>query len=195
MRRVLTGIIAVATIALVMAPAQARAEGYFSPWVAANAGSNTNFSNGRPGFGAQAGAMGAGIIGGEIDFGWSPSFFGTANDFGNNSVINFMGNVIVGIPVGGQHGAGIRPFVTGGVGLLRTQIDGGTIATVSSSNNMAGWNAGAGVMGYFSDHFGLRGEARYLRGFENTNTGVTSIDVNGAGQFHFWRASIGVVIR
>src|SRR5436309_1108886 len=140
MRRVLTGIIAVATIALVLAPSPARAEGYFSPWVAANAGSNTNFNSGRAGFGAQAGAMGAGIIGGELNFGWSPSFFGTTNDFGNNSVINLMGNVIVGIPVGGTHGAGVRPFVTGGVGLLRTQIDGGTIATVSSSNNMAGWN-------------------------------------------------------
>src|SRR6266511_3385720 len=139
MRRVLTGIIAVATIALVMA--RARAEGYFSPWVAANAGSTSNLDHGRAGFGAQAGAMGAGIIGGELDFGYSPSFFGTTNDFGNNSVIYFMGNAIVGIPVGGTHGAGIRPFVTGGLGLIRTQIDGGTIATVSSSNNMAGWNA------------------------------------------------------
>jgi hypothetical protein len=182
-----------ATAAVVMAPAQVRAEGYVSPWVAANAGSS--FDNGRAGFGAQVGAMSAGIIGGELDFGYSPSFFGTTNDFGNNTVINLMGNLIVGIPVGGTHGAGARPYATAGVGLLRTQIDGGTIAKVSSSNNMAGWNAGAGLMGYFSDHFGLRGDVRYLRGFQNTNTGVTSIDLSGAGQLHFWRASIGVVLR
>jgi hypothetical protein len=49
-------------------------------------------------------------------------------------------------------------------------------------------------MGYLTDHVGLRGDVRYLRGFEDTNTGVTTIDVN-AGQLHFWRASFGVVLR
>ena len=193
MRRVFTAVIVLATAALVLAPAQARAEGYLSPWVAANAGSS--FSNGRAGFGTQAGWMSGGIVGGELDFGYSPSFFGTQNDFGNNTVINLMGNVIVGIPVGGTRGAGVRPYVTAGLGLIRTQIDGGSLANVSSSNNMGGWNAGAGLMGYFADHFGLRGDVRYLRGFENTNTGISSIDLNGAGQLHFWRASIGVVLR
>jgi hypothetical protein len=41
----------------------------------------------------------------------------------------------------------------------------------------------------------MRGDIKYLRGFENTNTGVTTIDLNGNGQLHFWRASIGVMIR
>src|SRR6266542_374906 len=139
MRRVFTALIVLATAALVLAPVQARAEGFISPWVGANAGSS--FNNGRAGFGTQVGWMGAGIAGAELDFGYSPSFFGTTNDFGNNTVVNVMGNVIVGIPVGGTHGAGFRPYATAGVGLLRTQIDGGTLANVSSSNNMAGWNA------------------------------------------------------
>ncbi len=185
--------VSAAAIALVLAPKVARADGYVSPWVSANAGSS--FENGRAGVGLNAGAMGAGIIGGEIDFGYSPSFFGTQNDFGNNSVINLMGNLIIGIPIGGTHGAGIRPFVTGGVGLLRTQIDGGTLAHVSSSNNQLGWNAGGGVMGFFNDHFGLRGDLRYLRGFENLATGNEVIDLNGTNQLHFWRADIGLVIR
>src|SRR4029450_7238712 len=89
-----------------------------------------SFGNGRAGIGTQVGAMGKGIIGGELDFGWSPSFFGTTNDFGRNSVIDVMGNIIGGIPIGGTHGAGLRPYVTAGLGLLRTQIDGGTIARV-----------------------------------------------------------------
>jgi opacity protein-like surface antigen len=98
------------------------------------------------------------------------------------------------VPIGGTHGVGFRPFVTGGVGLIRTQIDGGTVAKVSSSNNMFGWNAGAGVMGYFNDHVGLRGDVKYLRGWKDLNTGVTSIDLNG-NQLHYWRAGIGVVFR
>jgi opacity protein-like surface antigen len=178
--------------ALVFAPMQARADGFVSPWIGSAFGSNID--NGRTTFGVTAGAMGAGIIGGEVDFGYNPSFFGTKTDFGNNTVINLMGNVIVGVPIGGTRGAGVRPYATAGAGLLRTQIDGGTLARVSSSNNMAGWNAGAGVMGYFADHIGVRGDVRYLRGFKDTNTGVTSIDLSG-GQVHFWRASVGVVFR
>jgi Outer membrane protein beta-barrel domain len=196
MRRALKVLTLAASIAVVCTPALAHAEGYVSPWVAANAGTRFgDFDNGRAGFGVNAGSMGAGIIGGELDFGFSPSFFGTRNTFGNNSVIDFMGNVIVGVPIGGTHGAGVRPFLTGGLGLLRTQIDGGTFTDIRSSNNMFGWNLGAGVMGYFNDHVGLRGDVKYLRGFEDTRTGINIIDTNAPGQFHFWRAAVGVVFR
>jgi hypothetical protein len=193
MRPAIKTLVLTGAIALLLAPAQARADGFVTPWVGSAFGSS--FNNGQASFGVTAGAMGAGIIGGELDFGYSPSFFGTKSDFGNNTVMSLMGNVIVGVPVGGTHGAGVRPYVTAGAGLLRTQIDGGTLTKVSSSNNMLGWNAGAGVMGYFSDHVGLGGDVRYVRGFKDTNTGVTSIDLNGGGQLHFWRASVGVVLR
>ena len=93
-----------------------------------------------------------------------------------------------------QHGAGVRPYVVGGVGLIRSQIDGGTLANVSSSTNMFGWDAGAGVMGYFAQHVGLRGDIRYLRATSDLNSGITSLDLNG-NRLHFWRASIGVVLR
>jgi hypothetical protein len=200
MRRVVKFLILTAALAVTLAPALAHAEGYVSPWVAANAGTRFgDFDNGRAGFGVDAGGMGKGVIGGELDFGFSPSFFGTKNDFGSNSVLNFMGNVIVGVPIGGTRGAGVRPFLTGGVGLIRTQIDGGTltgtITNVSSANNMFGWDLGAGVMGYFNDHVGLRGDIKYLRGFEDMRTGITIIDTNAPGQFHFWRAGVGVVLR
>ena len=177
---------------MVLAPLQARADGFVTPWVGSAFGSN--IKNGQASIGVSAGGMGAGIIGGEVDFGWSPSFFGTKSDFGNNTVMNLMGNVIIGIPVGGTHGAGVRPYVVGGLGLIRSQIDGGTIATVSSSNNMFGWDAGGGVMGYFNEHVGLRGDVRYLRATSDLKSGVTSLDLAG-NQLHFWRASVGVVFR
>ena len=200
MRRA-TRILICSAAVLAVAPVQARAEGYFSAWVATNAGSGFNssnlgssFPNGRRGVGAQFGSMGKGIFGAELDLGWSPSFWGTKNDFGDNSVIDVMGNLILGVPVGGTRGPGIRPYVTAGLGLLRTQIDGGTIAHVSSSTNDLGWNAGGGVMVYFSDHFGLRGDARYMRNLENNSTSLTSINFDPGG-FHFWRASVGIVLR
>src|SRR4051812_20289804 len=172
MTRSIKSLILASAAAIVLAPMQARADGFVTPWVGSAFGSS--IQNGQASIGVSAGGMGAGIIGGEADFGWSPSFFGTKSDFGNNTVLNLMGNVIIGVPIGGTRGSGVRPYVVGGIGLLRTQIDGGTIAKVSSSDNMFGWDAGAGVMGYFTDHVGLRGDVRYLRGTSDLTTHVSS---------------------
>jgi len=191
-QQAIRALVVTGTIALVLTPIQARADGFVTPWVGSAFGSG--FSNGRTAIGVDAGAMGGGIVGGELDFGYSPSFFGTKNDFGNNTIINLMGNLLLGVPIGGTHGSSVRPYAVGGIGLLRTQIDGGTIAKVSSSDNMFGWDAGAGVMANFSEHLGLRVDARYMRGTHEMNTGVSAIDLTG-NRIHFWRTSIGVVLR
>ncbi len=188
MRRALRLLSLIGAAALISAPAPALADGFVTPWAGGIFGSSAD--NGRGAFGVSAAGMGAGIVGGEVDFGYSPSFFGTTNDFGHNTVIDLMGNVLVGIPLGGTRGAGVRPYVTGGVGLIRTQIDGGTLFNVASSNNQFGWNAGAGVMGFFSDHVGLRGDMRYFR--DANGDIVNGVDL---GTLHFWRASAGIVLR
>lgn len=191
----LTLFTAAAAAALIGIPSTAHADGFVSPWAAVQFGGkldnvSADINRGRAGFGVTAGAMGGGIIGGEVDFGYSPSFFGTDNDFGNNTVVTVMGNVIVGIPIGGQSGGGVRPYVSGGVGLIRSQVDNGTLFKVSSSNNSFGWDFGGGVMGYFNDHFGLRGDIRYMKTFDDNVFGVVNV-----GKINFTRLSIGVVIR
>jgi len=188
MRRMIHMVIASAAAALVLAPMQARADGFFIPWAGTQFGSNVG--NGRAGVGVSAGGMGAGIIGGEVDFGFSPSFFGTQNDWGHNSVLDLMGNVIVGVPIGGTHGGGARPYVSGGLGLIRTQIDGGNVFTPSVSSNNWGADLGAGVMGYFNDHVGLRGDVRYFRNLQGDS--INNVDFGG---LHFWRISAGLVLR
>ena len=123
MQRGFKTLIVAGAAALVLAPMQARADGFVSPWIGSafgggdgvsNGVSSIELKNGQTTFGITAGGMGAGIIGGEVDFGYSPSFFGDKTLFGSNTVINLMGNVIIGMPIGGQSGAGIRPYVTGG---------------------------------------------------------------------------------
>jgi opacity protein-like surface antigen len=148
--------------------------------------------NGRGGFGVNAGGMGAGIIGAEAAFGFNPSFFGSDNDFGTNTVLDLMGNVIVGIPIGGRYGPGFRPYVTGGLGLIRTQVDGGDVFTPEFSDNDFGWNAGVGVMGFFNDHVGLRGDLRYFRTINSEFPDSFDFD---DGEFRYWRGAIGIVIR
>src|SRR5438093_6491862 len=124
MRRVLKPLLLVAVLALVWAPVPARADGFFVPWAGANWSKGDHPDSGRGAFGVSAGGMGGGIIGGEVDFGVSPSFFGTKTDLGSNSVITAMANLMVGVPIGGTYGKGVRPFAVGGLGLMRSQYDG-----------------------------------------------------------------------
>ena len=119
----------VATVAVVSAPALARADGYISPFAGTNFG--TNSGNGRLNVGADVGWMGGGVIGLEADFGYAPNFFGTQGTYGSNSVTDLMGNLIVGIPAGGTRGAGVRPYFSIGAGLLRSQVDGATGAATT----------------------------------------------------------------
>jgi opacity protein-like surface antigen len=204
MRGAIKALVLTAAVACVCAPAQARADGYVSPWAGVNFGYNNEVSQVRTcttstcgnswSWGVDAGWMGKGIIGGELDFGWSPDVYGNIVD---NRVWNLMGNLIVGIPIGGQHGGGVRPYVTGGLGAINTKIVGGTPAS-SLDNTDFGYNFGAGVNGYFSDHFGLRGDFRFFRtvnaDFSSFNSSVTPSNFS-EGQFHYWRFGVGLIIR
>jgi hypothetical protein len=189
MRRV-SGLIGLTVVVIALAaPSSARAEGFVTPWFGVNFGNDP--ADGRSAFGFGASYMGAGVIGAEFDFGYSPSFFGTENDFGHNNVLTAMGNLIVGIPIGGTSGGGIRPYVTGGAGLIRSKIAG--LFDDGPSNNDWGINVGGGVMGYFNDHVGIRGDIRYFR---NLNNDFIDNPLNlDFGGFHFWRGYFGVVFR
>jgi hypothetical protein len=191
MQRLLKVLVLSATLAVVSAPTVARADGYISPFVGANFGNNSG--NGRANVGIDAGWMGAGGIGIEADFGYAPNFFGNSGVFEANSVTDLMANVVLGVPARGQKG-GVRPYVTIGLGLIRSKIDaapGGVQHFFTDSE--AGLDIGGGVMGYFSEHVGIRGDVRYFRDLKN-NTVANDFNVD-FGAFHFWRASFGIVLR
>lgn len=174
------------TLALVLAPTAARADGYFSPFIGVGFGNNSG-SN-KVALGANIGWMGGGVIGGEVDLGYIPSFFGDKGKLGTNAVANVMGNLIIGVPAGGTTGRGVRPYAAIGLGLLRS-----TATTPAVTDNELGMDLGGGVMGFLSNHVGVRGDVRYFRNLQNnTTTNALNVDF---GSFHFWRASIGVVLR
>jgi hypothetical protein len=179
-----------AVAAVMCAPVPARADGYVTPWVGLIATSQSD--DGHSAFGVTAGYMGAGVFGFEADFGYSPDFFGSTA-LGNQTAITVFGNAILGIPIGGEHGGGVRPFVSGGLGLVRTHFEEGAIVNVSRTNNRFAYDIGGGMMGFFNDHFGLRGEVRYLRTLEDTDR-RSGIDFD-AGRLRWWRVSGGVTFR
>jgi len=190
MQRTAHYLLGVVVALVLLTPTQARADGFFTPWVGTNFGQSAG--DGRGSYGVSAGFMGNGVFGAEFDFGYSPRFFGNEDAFGSNNVMNAMGNLIVGIPIGGTSGGGARPFFTAGMGLIRTDID-GIFDDDSIASNDLGVSLGGGVMGYFNDHVGLRGDVRWFRNVQD-NGPVNPFNLD-LGSMQYWRASIGIVLR
>jgi Outer membrane protein beta-barrel domain len=189
------------------APAKASADWMFTPFIGMNWGGTAAFTDSlgdfedkfeqRMNFGAGLSWMGAGALGFEVDFGFSPNFFanttGDSNfEFGDSNVTTLMANLKVGAPFGGQHGGGIRPYASGGLGLIKTRIDDpDQLFDVNSTD--WGLNVGGGVAGFFSDNIGVQGDVRYFRSLQD-NQPDNEFDV-ALGSFSFWRGTVGVVFR
>jgi hypothetical protein len=193
----------ISLLTLALAPATASAQDwFFTPFVGANFGGNASFGDfddlddeveRRIDFGATVG-WNPGIVGFEVDFGWSPNFFqdtaGDVNfDFGDSNVTTLMANLLVSAP----SGIGVRPYGSGGLGLIRSQVsDVGGFFNDLTANDL-GMNIGGGVNGQFSDTVGIRGDIRYFRALQD-NEPDDEFDL-ALSDFDFWRGTVGVTFR
>jgi hypothetical protein len=185
-----------AALVLAMTPAAARADWLFTPNIGGGFGGD---ASGREHltYGASIGWMGAGVVGWEADLGYTPEFFESDDDdidlfTGDSNVTTIMGNVLIGIPIGGQTGGGVRPYAAAGAGLMRTRAEDPTALFDVDSNDW-GVNVGGGVMGFMTDNVGFRGDIRYFRGF-GEDSGNDQVDFD-LSSFDFWRATVGVTFR
>ena len=84
--------------------------------------------------------------------------------------------------------APLRPYATGGVGLVR--IGATSVGNVFDVyDNSFGLNVGGGMMGQFSEHVGLRGDIRYFRSFQDTDLDEDDDFDLDLGGFDFWRGT------
>lgn len=186
-----------AALALALSPAAAHADWLFTPNIGTGFGGDAS-GRSHLTYGASIGWMGAGIIGWEADLAYTPEFFeGDDDDLdvlntGDSNVTSFMGNVIVGIPIGGQHGGGIRPYAAAGAGLMKSRVEDAD-ALFEVNNTDFGINLGAGVMGFMTDNVGFRGDLRYYRAFGEDSTN-DQIDFD-LGSMDFWRGTVGLTFR
>ena len=135
--------------------------------------------------------MGA-AAGVEIDFGYTPDFFDTSDDtivVGDSNVMTLMGNLVIGVG-----GGPVRLYVVGGVGLIRSAVDGPDDLFADVTTNDFGLDAGGGLIGMVSDRIGLRFDVRYFRTFTNPEPVDDDFDL-ALGPFDFWRATGGVSFR
>ena len=189
------------TLVTAAMPSRASADWLFTPFIGATfggdaevGGTGDDFKNKferRLSYGATLGYMGHGILGVEADFGYSPNFFRAddnnknINLVGDGNVTTLMGNLVI----GGSHGP-VRPYVSGGVGLLKSKVDSAS-QFFDASRNDFGYDLGAGL-GFFGGNVGLRGDVRYFRSLQNDDGSAVDFSL---GNFKFWRGTLGVTFK
>lgn len=168
----------------VMIPAPAQAEGLLSGFVGTTFGGDTTSEAMTYGFGLAATA--GGIFGFELDVATTADILGGDDTpaIGDSSITTVMGNLMLGV------GGPVRPYVIGGAGLIRSSVD--SIATGSVDSNDFGVNIGAGVIGFVTDHVGIRGDVRYFRSVSGgPESEFFDFDFD-LGDLDFWRGTVGV---
>src|SRR5262249_25103389 len=139
MERIRKPFVSLIFIAAAMLPRPARAETLFIPWVGVNSGAPN--TSGAAEFGGSIGATAGGVIGAALEVGYSPRFFGAAF---NAYVVTTMANVTVSLPFDRAATRGIRPYLTGGIGLIRARIDSARF-DYSLTRNDVGTSIGGGI--------------------------------------------------
>jgi opacity protein-like surface antigen len=173
----------------------AQAQGFISPFYGYNFGGDagcpeiTNCQDKRTDYGVSFGALGN-IVGFEAEIGYTSNFFGeTAGNTSN--VLTFMGNFMLAPKIGP-----VQPYGLAGIGLIRT-----TVESVGTSNdqNQAGWDLGGGLMIFFGEHIGVRGDVRYYHSFQVLDfLNLPSLPIFGnlGGQkLDYGRAAAAVVFK
>jgi opacity protein-like surface antigen len=192
---------ALALMVSTFAPTKASADWLFTPFIGSTFGGSANVTDvvgelnndfkQKLTYGGSLAALGGGIVGFELDFGYSPNFFESDNDslnlVGDGNVTTLMANLMIAGPK-----APVRPYVVGGAGLIKTRVDSADQFLTDVDSNDFGFDVGGGVIFSFADNVGIRGDVRYFRGI--TNNDNNGVDLR-LGSFQFWRGTVGVTFR
>ncbi len=103
-----------------------------------------------------------------------------------------MGNLVLATPRSWNE-YGLRPFVSGGFGLLRTSAQDPPVDLWEKPVNLFGFNIGGGAVGFITDRTGLRFDLRYFRHVRPADAiaGISFGDI----ELKYWNAAVGFVIR
>jgi opacity protein-like surface antigen len=199
-----TSAIRILVLSLLLSPAlsaTASADTFFTPFAGINFGGTSGdalaegLNAKRLDWGFNLAFMGSGVLGIEADIAHSPDFYGQS-DLGGSSVLTATGNLLIGIPFGGQQGVGVRPYVLAGIGVIRSELDNFGEGLSGQENELA-WDIGGGAMFFFSDHIGLRTDLRYFRTFNDVAFDFLTdfIEADEFDKVDFARASVGLILR
>ena len=178
----------------------AQAEWHFTPMVGFTVFGNTSLVDSELAtgkrhlhLGGAVSLLGSGIFGAEVLTVWTPGFFehGNVDPIDSSRTITAMANAVVTTPRRWTE-YGLRPFVSGGFGMMHAGASGITVV-LPIDLTTAGVNIGGGAIGFLSDRTGLRFDVRY----HSTLNRMDDDDVPSIGPVHlrYMTASIGIVFR
>jgi hypothetical protein len=185
-------------------PARAYAEWQFTPFLGFTFKGNTNLFDPAAAigerhwnFGGTVRWVGGGILGVESIFLYVPGLFERDRSpvfeetpevigiTGSRSVA-LMGNIVLTTPRSWNR-YGLRPFVSGGLGLLHAMHND---LRLPMRESLRAFNAGGGAVGLLTDRVGVRFDLRY---FSNHRPGGEPL--GGRPRLHYWTSGLGVVFK
>jgi opacity protein-like surface antigen len=187
-RRLLPALLAFLVVAA--APRDAGAQGFISPFLGFDFGGDSGCQTAsgcedkNSNIGVAFGTMGS-VVGFELEFAYARDFFGDVEG-GSSNVLTLMNNFMIAPRI-----QFVRPYVLGGLGLIKTHTELTTAQLLEFTNNSFGWDFGGGVMFFFGDHIGVRGELRRFATFEELP--VLGFSLNNNEKLGFNRAAAAVV--
>ena len=182
-------------------PVPVRAEWQVRPFIGYTFGAGTTFVDPESAvdvknvsFGGSGGWLGE-IFGFEADFGRSPGFFQLENPVEdlviNSAVTTLTGNVVIALPRR-LAGYGLRPYFSGGFGLMHVDVV-GRFELIVTNRTLPMLSLGGGVTGFFNERIGLSWDIRRMNTLRGE--GETAGNSVGREQLSFWRAAMGVALR
>ena len=184
---------------LVAVPTPASAQWFLTPFIGAKFAGETllvdldeGASNTKLTFGGIVGRIDDGVLGIEADVGYTPRFFERSSGLlvARSHVLTVMGNVVISMPRE-VTGDSLRPFFSGGAGLMRVRIDDVVADVLPVSSNLFAINVGGGATGRLTALTSLRFELRYFKSSTNESEDV----VRPGTSLSFWRAGVGLTLR
>jgi hypothetical protein len=191
-------IVAAGAIFLLSVAAPARADFFVTPFAGIKFAGNARIvdlesgaSNAKFTLGGMAGVLSDGLFGVEADVTYVPRFFERSTGIlvARSHVLTVMGNVMVAAPLSLTQYS-LRPFVSGGAGLMHINIE-DVADAIPVDSNLFGVNVGGGAMGPLTSALDVRFE---LRWFKSVTTGDATPLLPGSA-LSFWRAAVGLTIR
>lgn len=176
----------------------AHADFFLTPFAAIKFAGDASFvdlesgaSNAKFALGGMAGFLSDGLFGVEGDVTFVPRFFerSTGNLVVRSHVLTFMGNVMLAAPRSVTQYS-LRPFISGGAGLMSINID-DVVNAIPVDSNLFGVNVGGGAMGPLTNSVDVRFE---LRWFKSVTAG-DAMPLLPRSALSFWRAAVGLTIR
>jgi opacity protein-like surface antigen len=183
---------ALAALLFLSAASQASAQAYISPFIGYDFGGDagcpevSDCEDKTRNLGVSFGSIGS-ILGSELEFAYIDNFFGETPGT-SSSVLTLMGNVMVAPKFGV-----VQPYGVIGLGLIKTHAEVTVGGLLESNNNHFGWDIGGGMIGYFGDHFGVRGDLRYFHAFGDLE--LLNLPIVEGAKLDFGRFSGGVVFK